>query len=147
MSTALAAVPFLLAVIAQAAPAWNNAFIDHDSNRVFVAPHSLVMKLYRDHSAPSRIACDAPKSLNVIATRDHDAVILKIVNPSAPDDVTARIAIDGVAKPAFTQDRLWSPDINDQNSLGQPNKIRIEESQVGPHVTFPAHSVTVLTSG
>ena len=132
----------------QDAPAWNNAFINHDSSRVFVAPNYLVMKLYRDHYAPSRIACDAPESLNVIATRDHYAVILKVVNPSATDDVTARITIDGVANPAFTQYRVWSPDINDQNSLGQPNKIRIEESQTGPEVTFPAHSVTLLrTSG
>jgi len=130
----------------QDAPAWNNAFINHDSSRVFVAPNYLVMKLYRDHYAPSRIACDAPESLNVIATRDHDtdAVILKIVNPSATEDVTARITIDGVANPAFTQYRIWSPDINDQNSLRQPDKIRIEESQTGPDVTFPAHSVTLL---
>jgi len=128
----------------QDAPAWNNAFINHDSNRVFVAPNYLVMKLYRDHYAPVRVACDAPESLNVIATRDHDAVILKIVNPSVTDDVTARISIDGVAERSFTQYRLWSPDINDQNSLEQPDKIRIGESHTGPEVTFPAHSVTLL---
>lgn len=121
MSAALAAVPFLLAAIAQAAPAWNNAFINHDSSRVFVAP----------------------ESLNVITTRYHDAVILKVVNPSATEDVTARITIDGVPDPAFTQYRVWSPDINDQNTLDLPNKIHIEESQTDPEFTFPAHSVTL----
>ncbi|MFA6240823.1 MAG: family 16 glycoside hydrolase, partial [Candidatus Hydrogenedentales bacterium] len=76
---------------------WNNAFINHDGCRAFAAPNYLVMKLYRDNFAPVRVECKSPDSLNVVATWDSesDDVILKVVNPSASDDVTATIAIKG----------------------------------------------------
>ena len=128
------------------APAWDNAFVNHDSNRVFVAPNYLVMKMYRDNFAPVRVHVEAPEALNVMATLDPDTsdVILKVVNPSQADDVTVKVAIEGRAESRFEVWRVHSADINDRNSIEEPDRIRVVETQTGPDVVFPAHSVTVL---
>lgn len=130
------------------APAWNNAFINHDGCKAFVAPNYLVMKMYRDNFASVRVECEAPESLNAIATWDSetDDVILKVVNPSPTDDVTATISIKGRNTLQFRKWTVWSPTIDDENSLELPDKIKIEMSFSTPAVRFPAHSVVVLRS-
>ena len=51
------------------ATGWNNAFINFDQNGWFQAPNYVVMKLWRDHFQPNRIAVYGDmKGLNVIAT-------------------------------------------------------------------------------
>lgn len=127
---------------------WDNAFINHDSRRVFTAPNYLVMKLYNDHFAPTRVMVEAPSSLDVMATRDSSSgeIILKVVNPSQDQDVRTSIEITG--KDKLSGMRLWrvnSASIDDRNSLDEPDRIRIEESTPSePEILFPAHSVTVL---
>lgn len=125
---------------------WNNAFINHDGHRAFVAPNYLVMKLYRDHFAPTRVACDAPRTLNVVATRDPQTgdVIVKVVNPSETDDVAADLRIAGAAPERVRMWRIHAPSIDDVNSLDEPERVRVVASESGPAITFPAHSVTVL---
>lgn len=127
---------------------WNNAFINHDSNRVFVAPNYLVMKLYNDHFAPLRIAAEAPAGLNMVATRNETPgeIILKVVNPSAAESIASQIVIEGQG--AASSLHLWrvtSEGIDDQNSLEEPERIKVQEEEVaGSEIVFPAHSVTVI---
>jgi alpha-N-arabinofuranosidase len=129
------------------APAWDNAFINHDSLNVFTAPNYLVMKLYRENFAPERLRCDAPEGLNAVATRDpaSGGIILKVVNPSASEEARARIEIGGgfPCGPAKAW-QVWSPAIDDRNSLQEPEKIRIREIPAASEMVFPAHSVTVM---
>lgn len=127
---------------------WNNALINHNSDRVFVAPNFLVMKLYHDHFAPIRVGVDAPAGLDVLATKDGTtaALILKVVNPSASEEVACRVEVENGPKvKGMQQWRVCSGGIDDKNSLENPDKIRIEQAPlIGPEVTFPAHSITIL---
>ena len=129
------------------ATAWNNAFINHDTRRVFVAPNYLVMQLYRDHFQPTRVAVEAPASLDVVATYDPAtrAIVLKVVNPSVDTDVTADIVVKGRDDEFEWQEwRVWSESIDDENSLDAPETIAVEHGLGSWQPTFPAHSVTVL---
>lgn len=130
------------------APAWNNALINHDGCASFVAPNYLVVKMYRDNFAPVRVECDSPESLNVVATWDSatDDVILKVVNPSETQDISADIAIRGRTTLQFRQWTVWSPSIDDENSIADPKKIAVQTSLTVPPIRFPAHSVVVLRS-
>ena len=52
------------------ASAWDNAFVNFDHRSWFPAPNYVVMKLWRDHYAPHRIALDGETGpLNAVATR------------------------------------------------------------------------------
>ncbi len=130
------------------AAAWDNAFINHDSFRTFVAPNYLVMKLYRDNFSAELVRAEAPAPLNLVASKipGGKGVILKVVNPSADTAVAARVTVEGVESPAFRQWRVWSDSIDDMNTLDTPERIRVEESETGAEVNFPAHSVTILRS-
>jgi len=99
------------------APEWDNALINHDSNRVFLAPNYLVVKMYRDHLAPVRVAAESPETLDIVATTDPGTgqVVLKIVNPTPDTDVSAQITIDGRAAPRFELQRVHSLSIDDRN--------------------------------
>ncbi len=128
------------------APAWDNAFINHDSNKVFTAPNYLVMSMYHDNFASFRIDAQAPESLNVVATYDitTEEVIIKVVNPSETEDVAAEVAVLGKESDEFQRWRVHSAHVDDKNSLDEPEKIEIHESTAEPDMIFPAHSVTVL---
>jgi alpha-N-arabinofuranosidase len=125
---------------------WNNAFINHNGHDAFVAPNYIVMKLYRDHFAPQRVAAEGPEGLDVIATLEESTgdVIVKVVNPSRTEEAVARLQIEGREEDRFKLYRVWSPGIDDENSMEYPNRIQVEESDTGPEVVFPAHSVTVI---
>lgn len=67
------------------ATAWDNAFVNFDHRTWFPAPNYVVMKLWRDHYAPQRIALDGDAGpLNAVATRSADGktIVVKAVNPS-----------------------------------------------------------------
>jgi len=129
------------------APAWNNAFINHDAHRSFVAPNYVVMKLYRDNYAPALIHVEAPETLNVVATYDSGAeeCILKIVNSSATDEVCARLRVGDKYVRGFTQWRVWHADVNAENSIEDPDNIRAQRAVIDSDAaSFPAHSATVI---
>ncbi len=131
------------------APAWNNAFINHDGRNVFVAPNYLVMQLYQQHFLPDRVRVDAPAPLDVVATYDSEtrAIVLKIVNPSPDRDVAVDIAVHGRdSEFEWEQWQVQSPSIDDENSVTEPEKITVEHGLGSWQPTFPAHSVTVLRS-
>ncbi len=67
------------------ATGWDNAFINFDHRTWFPAPNYVVMKLWRDHYAPHRIAVEGETGeLNVVATKSEDGkmIYLKAVNPT-----------------------------------------------------------------
>jgi alpha-N-arabinofuranosidase len=67
------------------ASAWDNAFVNFDHRTWFPAPNYVVMKLWREHYAPQRIALQGQTGpLNAVATKSEDGKTLyvKAVNPS-----------------------------------------------------------------
>ncbi len=67
------------------ASAWDNAFVNFDHRTWFPAPNYVVMKLWREHYAPQRIALEGHADpLNVVATSSEDGktLVVKAVNPS-----------------------------------------------------------------
>jgi len=84
--------------------------------------------------------------LSTIATSNPEtgAVVLKVVNPSLSREVRAQIVVEGRPSQRFDLWRVHSHDINDRNSLEDPDRIAIFHDTTGPDVEFPAHSVTVL---
>lgn len=129
------------------ATAWDNAFINHDHQGWFPAPNYVVMKLYREHFLPERVALEAQGPLNTVATRSEDGsrLVLKVVNPT-DQPVRTRVRLgEGV-----TSGRQWVVEarLTERNTLEEPNHIAPREStlSVAPEFahTFPAYSVTVI---
>ena len=133
------------------AVAWDNAFINHDSTGWFPAPNYVVMKLYREHFQPVRVACEVKGPVDAVATTSEDGgeLVLKVINPE-PEAVSCALAI-GPQFP-FQRGRQYviQADPTDRNSLQQPANIRPVSSEIdsvrGQSMhELPPHSVTVLT--
>ncbi|MBN1421705.1 MAG: DUF1080 domain-containing protein [Planctomycetes bacterium] len=131
------------------APAWDNAFINHDHTRWFPAPNYVVMRLFREHFAPQVVRSDAPDDLSVVAAIDADGkLVVKVVHAGSRIRA-ARIAIEG-AKPAGDP-RAWvvAAGLRDRNTLEAPNKIaphparaRVESGAI--EVELPPYAVAVV---
>ena len=106
------------------APAWDNAFINFDAGGWFPAPNYVVMKLWRDHFAPDRVALAGnPGPLNVLATKGRE-LIVKAVNPST-NTVPVELNVGAgfaVGRAALTV--VSSSDLNARNTLTEPDKLR-----------------------
>jgi len=133
------------------ATAWDNAFINFDQSAWFPAPNYVVMKLWRDHYAPERIAVSGEtESLNVVATRrSRDAeVIVKIVNPGT-ENVPLKMALPLKVSAAYA--RVVAPGgLDSRNTLAQPDRVTPEDLAVridGQSVStdLPALSAAVVT--
>ncbi len=114
------------------ATSWDNAFINFDQCGWFPAPNYVVMKLWREHYAPQRIALEGePGPLDAVATRSDDGktLYLKAVNPvDEPCRVTLRLA-GGTIHAASVQ--LVAPgELAARNSLDAPNRVRPEPAAV-----------------
>jgi len=137
----------------QSATAWNNAFVNFDHYRWFPAPNYVVMKLWREHFAPYRIAIKGESGpLNVVATKSRDGrkICLKAVNPSETDlDVELSIEEGYELKKAGMQ--LVAPgSLRVRNTLEKPNAVQPQTSPVelsGQKVRFglPRLSVAVIS--
>jgi len=134
------------------APSWDNAFINFDHRTWFPAPSYVVMKLYRDHFAPQRLALVGEFGpLNAIATKSLDGkhVFVKIVNPSE-NSVVVRLESQGGFKPTHAGlQQVASDDLLAHNSLEQRDAVRVAAAKAelaGNTVGFtvPKWSVTVL---
>ena len=135
------------------ARAWDNAFINFDHRRWFPAPNYVVMKLWRDHYAPHRVAIDGQSGpLNVVATKSADGktVIVKAVNPTdRPTAVTLKLA--GGVRPGKAELTLVAPgSLRSRNTLDaprtvapKPGRTRIEGGAV--RFELPALSAAVVT--
>jgi len=132
---------------------WDNAFINFNERGWFPAPNYVVMKLWREHYAPHRIAVQgATGRLNLIATRSDDGrtCYVKVVNPvDAPQNVSLSLAENHQISVAELQ--LVAPgSLSARNTIDRPDAVRPEPGQaetIGSRVQFtlPALSAAVVT--
>jgi alpha-N-arabinofuranosidase len=132
---------------------WDNAFINFDERGWFPAPNYVVMKLWRDHYAPARIAVDGETGrLNLVATKSQDGqtCYVKVVNPTAaPQAVVLSVAAPYQIDEARLQ--IVAPHALDaRNSMDQPDCVRPEPGQIEMRGattgwTLPAQSAAVVT--
>lgn len=131
---------------------WDNAFINFDHKGYFVAPNYVIMKLWRDHFAPTRLTTEgATGKLNLIASKsDAGQVILKAVNPSnTAINVTATID-GGFAAGAATFELVAPGALSARNTMAKPDTVKpvaAEAKVAGAVVTFtmPAYSAGVVS--
>ena len=133
------------------APAWDNAFINFDNRSWFPAPNYVVMKLYRDHFAPSLLKVEGnPGGLNVDATKSADGqrVVVKLVNPSdSARDVSVELAGFQAGNAAL---QIVAPDsLSARNTMEHPNFVHAVAGKVTRdggvvQVSLPRWSVGVL---
>ncbi len=132
---------------------WDNAFINFDHRTWFPAPNYVVMKLWREHYAPHRIALagdDGP--LNVVASKSADGRTLycKLVNPSK-EDVTVQITpAEGFNVSEASMKLIAPADLSARNSLEKPHAIKPVDAKVARDgrtlsVEMPAISCGVVT--
>jgi len=135
------------------ATAWDNAFINFDLSSWFPAPNYQVMKLWREHFAPERVAITGEVGpLNVVATR-RDAgatTIIKIVNPSE-QEVPVEMRFPEKTRLVTASAQLVAPgSLEARNSLSQPNRVKVEDllariDAAKVLVKLPPLSATALT--
>jgi alpha-N-arabinofuranosidase len=113
--------------------AGTNAFINFDHRTWFPAPNYVVMKLWRDHFATSRLATTGDTNLvNAVTTRSDDGqqVFLKLVNPS--DRVMEiQLAVEDGFIPAEATLKIVAPDdLKARHTLDARDTVRVVESKV-----------------
>jgi len=133
------------------ASAWDNAFVNFDHRTWFAAPNYVVMKLWRDHYAPQRIALEGRADpLNAVATRSEDGrtLYVKAVNPSDEAvQVEVKLA-SGVPGKATLQ--LVAPgDLTARNTLAardtvQPQSAAVQQVGATLRFTLPPISCGVV---
>lgn len=133
------------------APGWNNAFINFNQNGWFPAPNYVVLKLWREHFLPNRIAMEGEtKHLNIVATVSDDKrqVCVKIVNPT---DRSVTMKVKGGAMlgvPVWNV--IHASSLTESNSMKFPDRIKVKEQEVTRLgndliVPIPAYSASVLS--
>jgi len=129
---------------------WDNAFINHDHRGWFPAPNYVVMRLYREHFQPNRVALEVTGTLDAVATVDDagNRLVLKVVNADAKA-VDATVRLGGGFSPRSGTAWTVRAGLRERNTLDRPNRIgaRAERLAVARGEfghRFPAYSVTVL---
>ncbi|MBM4091379.1 MAG: hypothetical protein FJ276_18435 [Planctomycetes bacterium] len=114
------------------ASGWDNAFVNFDHRTWFPAPNFVVMKLWRDHYAPRRVALDGDAGpLNVVATKsaDGDTLFLKAVNPT-DDARPITLAVRASAITGATL-RLVAPGaLTARNTLDAPGAVAVKSAPI-----------------
>jgi alpha-N-arabinofuranosidase len=135
------------------ATAWDNAFINFDQSGWFPAPNYVVMKLWRDHYAPERVALSGDTGpLDVVATR-RDAggtVIVKVVN-STREEVPVAVSLREDLRPEAGKALMVAPGgLDVRNTLSQPDRVdvttlatRLDGNAIV--LDMPARSAAVVT--
>jgi len=135
------------------ASGWDNAFINFDHRTWFPAPNYVVMKLWRDHYAPLRVAASGvPETLNAIATKSEDgrALHFKVVNPTE-QPVALELAVGAAFAVGKAEMHIVAPgSLEARNTLEKPDAVRPEAGAVkvdGQAVSFalPPLSAAVVT--
>jgi len=129
---------------------WDNAFINHDHRGWFPAPNYVVMKLYREHFQPNRVASKTSGALDAVATVDDagNRLVLKVVN-AGNRAVDAVIRLGGGFAPRAGTAWTVRAELRERNTLDRPNRIgaraaRLRVARGEFDHRFPAYSVTVL---
>jgi alpha-N-arabinofuranosidase len=114
------------------ASGWDNAFVNFDHRTWFPAPNYVVMKLWREHYAPRRIAVEGSTgSLSVVATRSKDGkvVYFKAVNPTE-EDVKITVTLSSGAVGQVLMQIVAPGDLSARNSLDSPYAVRPKPARV-----------------
>ncbi len=136
------------------ASGWDNAFVNFDHRTWFPAPNYVVMKLWRDHYAPERIALEGETGpLSAVATRTADGkkVILKAVNPTEKAvAVTLRLSSGTIGDASL--DLVAPGDLSARNTLEerdavQPKKAPVERDGGTLRLVLPPVSCGVVAIG
>lgn len=114
------------------ASGWDNAFVNFDHRAWFPAPNYVVMKLWRDHYAPQRVALEGEAGpLSAVATRSADGktLVFKAVNPAAaPVNVELKLKTGAAGEASFA---LVAPgDLAARNTLESPNVVRPVQAMI-----------------
>ncbi len=129
---------------------WNNAFINFNHQSWFPAPNYVVMRLWRDHYAPQRVAIEGSVSdLNVVATRSEsgDRIIFKAVNPT-DQEIPLRILLDTPRQAIHADYQLVAPgSLSAINLLENPVSVQPESGQVNLRNQTLRFSMPPLSAG
>ncbi len=132
---------------------WDNAFINFDQSSWFPAPNYVVMQLWRNHYAPSRIAMEGSgEMLNTVATKSQDGKImyLKCINTGkSPAEVSLSLA-KGASIGSAALELVAPGSLAARNTLDQPGTVAAEPASVNIDngralFTLPALSAGVVT--
>lgn len=106
---------------------WDNAFINFNHTGWFPAPNYVVMKLWRDHYAPERIAMEGDAGpLNAVATKSADGktIYVKAVNPTH-EAVSVTLEVGGDFRPGKPAVEVVAPGaLQARNTLEQPDAVK-----------------------
>jgi len=115
------------------ASAWDNAFINFDQSGWFPAPNYVVMKLWREHFAPDRLALTGiPDSVNAVASFDptDKRLVIKLVNNnSAAKQLFIEIPKDYQASAAQGY-LVMGSSLSDRNTMERPGQISPKDQPV-----------------
>ncbi len=133
------------------ASAWDNAFVNFDHRTWFAAPNYVVMKLWREHYAPQRIALEGQAGpLNAVATKSADGktLFVKAVNPSdAAVEVVLKLA-GGAAGRATLQvvapGALAARNTLEARDTVQPKAGAVQQEGATLRFALPANSCGVV---
>ncbi|MFO0927235.1 MAG: alpha-L-arabinofuranosidase C-terminal domain-containing protein [Gemmataceae bacterium] len=133
------------------ASGWDNAFVNFDHRTWFPAPNYVVMKLWREHYAPQRIALEGEGNpLNAVASRSTDgkAVVFKAVNPSKTA-VEVVLKVAGGVRGKATFQVVAPGKLTARNSLEARNAVRPQPAAVQQdgstlRFTLPPYSCGVV---
>lgn len=131
---------------------WDNAFINHDARGWFPAPNYVVMRLWREHYLPVRLAVEGEAGpLDVVATRSGNgrALCVKCVNPGE-HAVQLRLGLAGPLGGGRAVVHMLAPgDLHARNTLDSPNAIAPRTLPIAidggtMDVTLPGLAVAVI---
>jgi alpha-L-arabinofuranosidase len=135
------------------ATASEEALINFDQSSWFPAPNYVVMKLYRDHSAPELLEIAGNMGdLDATATRtsDGERIYVKLVNPRE-QEVSVEVALRGDFPLLAAGMQLVAPGtLSARNTMEQPAAVqavpgKIERTGMTVRVRLPGLSVAVIT--
>jgi alpha-N-arabinofuranosidase len=144
---------------------WPGGIIQASRDGLFVSPIYVVNQLYAEKLGSEVLESEvrgptfdssregkAVSHLDVVASRSTDRknIFIKVVNASLESPLTSTISLKGVvAKPRVEVATINSQRLSDANSFASPEAITLKRSVLVSRsnltITFPAHSVTVLT--
>ena len=133
------------------ATGWDNAFVNFDHRTWFPAPNYVVMKLWREHYAPQRIALEGQTDpLNAVATKSADGKTLyvKAVNPS-DEAVPVQLKLANGAAGKATLQVVAPGDLAARNTLEardavQPQPAAVQQAGATLRFTLPPISCGVI---
>jgi len=130
---------------------WDNALVNFDHRTWFPAPNYVVMKLWREHYAPRRIALEGETGpLNAVATQSADGrtLCLKAVNPKN-EAVSVKLNLSRGAIDTASMQVVAPGALTARNSLDAPGVVRpvpapVRRSGRTAQFTLPALSCGVV---